>query len=137
MNTSQRSIRPPRPGRIVVAEDDADFRRLLVTTLLKDGHEVLEASNGPDLMRCLSHPSLFGPSVDLVISDVCMPGMSGLEALTAIEHADCLPPFIVMTAFRSESAMAQARALGAVAVLDKPFSIKELQRQIAQLLSKN
>ncbi|MBN1609370.1 MAG: response regulator [Polyangiaceae bacterium] len=124
---------PDRLLRIVVADDDAAFRRLLGQTLRQDGHEVVEARDGAELLRCLSEPPLaapMSPAADLVITDICMPGLSGLEALAALEHADCLPPFIVMTAFGSSERDEQARALGAAAVFEKPFSIERLRRTV-------
>lgn len=124
-----------KPLKIVLADDDSAFRRLLGRTLRQDGHEVVEASNGSELLRCLTEPSLASPltpSADLVITDICMPGLSGLEALAAMEHADYLPPFIVMTAFGSNERHEQARALGAAAVLEKPFSMERLRREVGR-----
>lgn len=124
-----------RPLRIVLADDDSAFRRLLGRTLREDGHQVVEAGDGAELLRCLSEPPLASPltpAADLVITDICMPGLSGLEALAAMEHADFLPPFIVMTAFASNERQEQARAMGASAVLEKPFSMERLRREVGR-----
>ena len=72
------------------------------------------------------------PNADLVITDICMPGLSGLEAVAALEHADCLPPFIVMTAFGNSERAEDAKALGASAVLEKPFSMDRLRREVGR-----
>jgi two-component system response regulator (stage 0 sporulation protein F) len=132
---SRESPVPEKLLRIVVADDDPAFRRLLGQTLRQDGHEVVEARDGTELLRYLADPPLSGPlspAADLVITDICMPGLSGLEALAALEHVDCLPPFIVMTAFGSRDRNEQARALGAAAVLEKPFSIERLRRTVSR-----
>ena len=123
-------------GTILVVDDDQAFRRLVCRVLEHDGHRVMEASNGAELLDKLADP--FGrsehPFPDLVITDICMPGLSGLEALAALEHADCLPRFIVVTAHGNDERKEQARALGAAAVFDKPVSIDVLRREVVRQL---
>ena len=128
---------PRRASRVLVAEDDPEMRRLLGSTLRRDGYEVFEVENGVDLLDRLAteilHPHV--PSTfDLVISDVRMPGVSGLEVLAGMRAADALTPFIIITAFGSPELHAQALAGGAVAVLDKPFEIDDLRTTVARLL---
>ncbi len=124
-------------GTILVVDDDQSFRRLVCRVLEHDGHTVLEASNGAELLDSLADPFGRGGGAfpDLVITDICMPGLSGLEALAALEHADCLPRFIVVTAHGSEERKEQARALGAAAVFDKPVSIDVLRREVTRQLA--
>ncbi len=124
-------------GTVLIVDDDQAFRRLVCRVLEHDGYRVLEASNGAELLDTLADP--YGrvevPFPDLVITDICMPGLSGLEALAALEHADCLPRFIVVTAHGNEERKQQARALGAAAVFEKPVSIEVLRREVARQIS--
>ena len=61
---------------------------------------------------------------DLIISDIRMPGVTGLEVLEGASQTDGFPPMILITAFGNEETHEQAERLGAVAFLDKPFEIE-------------
>jgi len=98
--------RPPRADgaklpRVIVAEDDPDLRAVIVTALRGMGYEPVEARSGAELLDQLSDALLSGdPSrgPDLVISDVRMPGLTGLGILTGLRQASWSRPFILMTA---------------------------------------
>ncbi len=114
------------PRRILVAEDDPEMRRLLVTQLRLEGLDVYEASDGRALWRHMKQAS-GGHAVepDIIVTDVRMPGMSGIEALRRIRTVAPDVPVIVVTGFGSDHTHHEARALGA-AVLDKPFDVDDL-----------
>lgn len=115
------------PARILLAEDDAEMRALVSGDLRACGYSVVECADGAALLRRLdssSHSQRLG--VDLVISDVRMPGLTGLEVLEHLRGADPFTPFIIVTAFGSRETRLAAARLGAVAVLDKPFEMKDL-----------
>jgi CheY-like chemotaxis protein len=130
MKTAPRSASCKRALRVLVAEDDGEMRSLLSSVLAKDGYEVIEACSGEELVDffglALLDKSLCG-SVDIVVSDLRMPGYSGLEALAGLRAAGCSVPFILITAFGSEEIHRQARDLGATAVFDKPFDMEDLR----------
>jgi CheY-like chemotaxis protein len=119
--------------RVLLAEDDREMRSLLASTLRAEGYEVTECGNGDELVDRIVTPS---PGVDfeLIISDVRMPGHSGLELLDAGRQLQGFPPMILITAFGSDSLHAQARRLGALAVLDKPFDIDDLLAKVTEVL---
>jgi DNA-binding response OmpR family regulator len=115
-------------GRAVVAEDDAEMRRLVARALRRDGWEVSEASNGSELLELLEWAGRLGDPVDLVVTDVRMPGVSGLQALDWLRRVrDWSAPIIVITAFGDQRTHSLASQLGAQ-VLDKPFELDELRR---------
>jgi CheY-like chemotaxis protein len=119
--------------RILVAEDDVEMRSLVASVLRKGGYQVLEAESGPDLLARARWSLQNGGSqarIDLVISDVRMPGCSGLEALSLLRHLGFEAPIIVVTAFGDAETHAGAARLGAKAVLDKPFDLEELRRAV-------
>jgi CheY-like chemotaxis protein len=122
---------------ILLAEDDTAFRKLLAAVLRDDGYEVIEARTGGEVVDHVSG-SLLEPGlcdrVDLVITDVRMPGLSGLDMMDTLRHTRCLPKTIVITAFGDQQLHARAKRLGAVAVLDKPFDLDELRRTVASRL---
>ena len=119
-------------GRVLVAEDDPELRSLIGYGLGLDGHEVVAMSNGLELSDWLA-TSLF---VDIVISDVRMPGPSGLEFLARFRRTNAEIPFVLITAFGSAELHARARGLGATVVLDKPFDMNDLRGLVRRLVAR-
>jgi len=115
------------PPRILLAEDDAEMRALISGDLRCAGYGVVECADGAALLRKLNSANgTEGPGVDLVVADVRMPGLTGLEVLEHLRGADPFTPYIVVTAFGSAETRRAAARLGAIAVLDKPFEIPDL-----------
>lgn len=115
--------------RVLVADDDADFRATLVSALKRFGLKVSVVCDGNALLQALSAPAE-EKAPDLVITDNHMPGCNGLAALQVMHRSGLRTPTIVITGFRDAATQATARALGAVAVLQKPFDLKELKATI-------
>lgn len=118
-------------GRVLLAEDNADLRALLQISLSAEGHEVVSVASGLELISCF----LACPFVDVVISDVRMPELNGLEVLERFRCVDANTPFILITAFGNRSLHEEAHRLGASAVLDKPFDPDELGALVRRLVS--
>ena len=119
------------PPRILLAEDDAEMRALVSDDLRRAGYSVVECADGVALLRRLDSVNRTqGVGVDLVVSDVRMPELTGLEVLERLRGADPFTPYIVVTAFGSAETRCAAARLGAIAVLDKPFEIKDLLRLV-------
>jgi CheY-like chemotaxis protein len=115
------------PPRILLAEDDREMRALVSDDLRRAGYGVVECADGAALLLRLESTSRTeGMGVDLVIADVRMPGMTGLEALERLRDVDPFLPYIIVTAFGSAETRLAAGRLGAIAVLDKPFEIDDL-----------
>jgi CheY-like chemotaxis protein len=136
----ERMQRAPRVGvggaRILLAEDDEALRSLLTLSLRRRGHTVVECRSGMDLVQrvgeyLLSHRRL---DFDVVISDIRMPGVTGLEALEGMREIDGWPPTILITAFGDRQTHEEARRLGAAAMFDKPFEVDELIAAVESLL---
>jgi len=106
---------------ILLAEDDSELRELLNFTLTRAGYLVTCCDNGLALLEHLLQPQGF----DLVISDLRMPALSGIEVLERLQGKQ-LPPVICMTAFGAPLLHAHAKSLGATATIDKPFDLDEL-----------
>jgi CheY-like chemotaxis protein len=127
------------PGRILVAEDDPAFRYLVASALRADAHEVVEVSNGVDLIDVLGGsliPEWGAVPFDLVLSDVRMPGWSGLDALASLGKAFALPPVVFITAFGDDELHSRALRAGAAAVLDKPIDIDDLRLFVLRFLQR-
>ncbi len=120
-------------SRIVVMEDDNGTRMLIAAILKKDGHEVLEADNGEAGLRLvLAHMP------DLVMSDVEMPRMSGLEALAQIRAAESVAntPVILLTSLAQRDQMRAGMLGGADDYITKPFKPAELREAVAAQLGR-
>lgn len=122
-----------RPVRALLAEDDPELRAVLCAVLRQDGYEVLEADDGTQLealiqaARCGEHGE---HAVDLVISDVRMPGKDVLEVLRDLRRSDWLVPMVLITAFGSPQLHMEARRLEVHGLLDKPFSVARLRQLV-------
>ena len=115
------------PPRILLAEDDAEMRALVSGDLRRAGYSVVECADGAALLRRLDAENRTeGHSVDLVVADVRMPELSGLDVLERLRAADPFTPYIIVTAFGSADTRRAAVRLGAIAMLDKPFEIDDL-----------
>jgi DNA-binding response OmpR family regulator len=117
----------------LLAEDDPELRGLLAEALRRDGHLVMEVSNGvilDDVIR-----ELAGQSPDhareIVISDVRMPGRNGLAVLESHRGRAWCPPFVFMTGFSDADVRDEAHRLGAAAVIEKPFDMDDLRAVLA------
>jgi CheY-like chemotaxis protein len=119
-------------ARIVVADDEADIRRLIVFTLKRRGYTVLEASAGDtalDLIRQVLP--------DLAVLDVMMPGLTGLEVARALgaDPATSEIPIVMLSAKGQATEIEAGIASGARAYLVKPFRPQELAAQVAEVLA--
>ncbi len=125
--------------RILLAEDDEEMRKLIKRALQHQGYEVTECMNGYELFarllalvesgQCLNH--------DLIVSDIRMPGWTGLEVFEGVhKHKEC-PPVILITAFGDKETHARAQHLGVAAVFDKPFEIADLLNKVNEIVTSN
>jgi CheY-like chemotaxis protein len=111
--------------RILLAEDDEEFRRLLVSTLRAHGCRIVEAASGSELLDRIAGELHFMDDLgfDVVVSDVCMPGSTGLEVLGGLRSARLRVPVVLISAFANAETRYIARELGAQ-LLDKPFDLE-------------
>jgi DNA-binding NtrC family response regulator len=122
-----------RTSRVVLAEDDGPFRHLLAAALARDGFEVVEVRDGRELVQRIASHVLSGLPVDLIISDIRMPLMTGLDALAGLRRAEWAIPVILITAWSDASTHVEAKRFGASAVFHKPFNLDDLRTMAAHL----
>jgi len=117
---------------VLVADDDPQLLDATAEALTAMGADVIRATNGAELIEQLANAGPF----DLVVTDVGMPWMSGLEAIRSTRAAGLGTSVIVMTALTDERIPAQVQALGEHTVfLRKPFELTELETAASMLLS--
>ena len=114
---------------ILLAEDDRELRRWLSEELRARGYRVTEAQSGDDLLERLWERSHEQTDFDLIVSDVRMPGLTGLQVLEGLrdefEPSIGQTPIILITGFGDREVHQEARELRAT-VFDKPFDVDEL-----------
>lgn len=116
---------------ILLADDEANLRMLVHTTLEDPGYRILEAVDGTSALEMAKQEK-----PDLVVLDWMMPGMTGIEVATALRRdpATTHIPIIMLTAKGQEKDKEQALALEAHAYLVKPFSPLELLEKVQEVL---
>ncbi|MBN1575816.1 MAG: sigma-54-dependent Fis family transcriptional regulator [Chitinispirillaceae bacterium] len=117
-------------GRILVVDDNELFRDSIVETLRRLGHEIEAAADGPSACALMA-PGKF----DLVISDMKMPGMSGIELLEQVKKIDPDIPFLIITAYGAIETAVEAMKKGAFDFIQKSDSlIRELEMTVERTL---
>jgi DNA-binding response OmpR family regulator len=128
MNLSEGRTHPPR---ILVVEDDSEMRGLLADELLDEGYGIDQAVDGEDAVLKLAQNQF-----DLVIADLIMPKMGGLDLLSMVRKAYPRTPVILITAFGDWQSLIQAYENGALNYICKPFKVKELKEAVKKALNK-
>lgn len=117
---------------LLVAEDDDAFRTLLVVQLLKAKFRVEEVRDGAQLLSRLAR----APKPDLLLTDVRMPWLEGIDALALADTAGVWLPTLILTSFPNEQLQERARTLEAE-VLSKPVKMEQLLVAIARMLRRH
>jgi CheY-like chemotaxis protein len=113
---------------VLVAEDDTALRELMAQHLAFEGYFVTEAADAPTMLAAiLASQKICVDAFDLIVTDVRMPGMTGLDALTRIRESGCKTPAIVVSALPGESVQREVQALDAF-FLPKPFALENLRK---------
>jgi len=118
-------------ARILVVDDERSMREMLEILLRREGYEVATADNGARAMALLkSRP------FDMLISDIKMPDLSGVEVLRAAKAINQQIIGIMVTAYGSKDSIQEVLRLGAADYLDKPFNVDELKFRIRKELER-
>ena len=123
---------------VLVAEDDDDLRAMIAARLRRDGCEVVEARSGDEALdviaSALDRRGGFG-ALDLVIMDVRMQGMSGLEVVEILRDASWKTPVLLVTAYPDPALRVRASELRCD-VLAKPFGLSRLSKAASEALAR-
>ena len=115
--------------RLLIVDDDRFVRTLLKDALGDDGYQFTEASNGEEALA-----SLRSAKADVVLLDLFMPKMSGIQALTEIQKVSPGQKVIVISSLDSEALVSQAMDAGANGFVQKPFHPLEIQAAVKKAL---
>src|SRR5687767_3652967 len=108
------------PGRVLVVDDEPSMRQMLSIALRREGFDVSTAEDGPTALAVLS-----GDGADVLVTDVRMPEMSGVELLGEARRIDPALTVIMMTAYGSKETVLEALRLGATDYVEKTDKLKD------------
>lgn len=117
---------------LLLADDDTNHRKVVRIALEKEGYQVIDVSSGEDALEALK-----GEPVDLLITDVVMPGIDGIELLEQARQTHPDLRAIVMTGYKTSEAVIGAFRNQACDFLTKPFRVAELMDAVETALSRN
>ena len=119
-----------RPVSVLVVEDEDPLRRLVERILMREGYQVTLARHGADALDIaarLSHP------IELVVTDLVMPGLGGREVAEALREKNPSLPVLFISGYDPDPVMLDASAQAHTAFLAKPFTGSALLAQVRQL----
>ncbi len=116
--------------KILVVDDEEGARELFFTILSDEGYDITLANNGEEALARFK-----GEACDLVITDIKMPVMDGLQLLQEIRKTGSKTDVIMVTAYGEVESYLKAMSLGAAEYINKPIRIKELKRIVHKVLT--
>lgn len=116
--------------RVLVVEDDPQLAHLVITALKHEGYTTMLAIDGLDAVRV-------APQADLMILDLGLPGLGGLEVIRELREAEWGLPILVVSAQGAEEIRIRALELGADDYLTKPMSVREMVARVRALLRRS
>jgi PAS domain S-box-containing protein len=124
------AARPRGDETILLVEDEVPLRRLLREVLVESGYRVVEAANGEEGLRACDERALRGERVDLVLSDVVMPGMSGRQLAARVRERNPDVGVLLMSGYDDDDLRSDEP------VLAKPFSAGAVTRRVREVLDR-
>jgi two-component system response regulator (stage 0 sporulation protein F) len=119
------------PVKLLIVDDEPKIRSMLTGCLEQDGRTITTAASGEEAMKLIAQDP-----PQLMIVDMKMPGLSGLEVLREIRtHTPPIGVFL-LTGFDDETIEQQAHALGALGVIHKPLMFAEIRQLISDAIAK-
>ncbi len=120
-------------NKVLIVDDDQESRDLLSEVLESNGYAVQAVGDGIEARKALSRDA----DCRIVIADLRMPHETGLDLLRKLRQENSKHEIILMSSFISGAERKAAKALGAHALLDKPFRLTELLQAVAEVAAKN
>ena len=123
--------------RVLIVEDNEKAGRLLVSILSKIYDRIIIAKDGEDALLLLNDFHMENKPFDVIVSDINMPRLHGLDLLNSVRKVDKDLPFIFVTAQKDEKLISKAQELGVDEYLFKPIDALSLIDTIDKVLNKN
>jgi two-component system cell cycle response regulator CpdR len=117
-------------AQILLAEDDESLRRFLAQALVKAGHHVSDFGDGVAAYECLQ-----GIRFDLLLTDIVMPGMDGIELAKRAAEMDAGLKIMFITGFAAVALHPSSQAPKQAKVLSKPFHLREIVQEVERMIA--
>ena len=117
-------------ANILLAEDDESLRRFLAAALVKAGHEVTDFGDGTEAYDCLRRARF-----DLLLTDIVMPGMDGIELAKRAADMDAALKIMFITGFAAVALHPSSQAPKQAKVLSKPFHLREIVQEVDRMIA--
>jgi two-component system, cell cycle response regulator CpdR len=117
-------------AHILLAEDDESLRKFLAAALVKAGHSVTDFGDGSDAWECLQ-----GFTFDLLLTDIVMPGMDGIELAKRAAERNGALKIMFITGFAAVALNPDSKAPKDAKVLSKPFHLRDLVDEVNKMLA--
>jgi two-component system cell cycle response regulator CpdR len=115
---------------ILLAEDDESLRKFLAQALVRAGHEVTDFGDGSEAWECLK-----GVRFDLLLTDIVMPGMDGIELAKRAAETDAALKIMFITGFAAVALHPSSQAPKQAKVLSKPFHLREIVAEVDRMIA--
>jgi DNA-binding response OmpR family regulator len=125
-------VQTDRPNRILIIDDEPNVRLVFRTTLESTGYQVAEAEDGDTALKALEKAT-----ADVVLLDLLMPGIRGMEVLRRLRESGNDVPVVIVTAHGSIPDAVEAMKLGAIDFLAKPLSPERLRRVVGEVIRRH
>lgn len=122
---------------ILIVEDDATLAHSIAFTLKRYGYEVTSTKSAKEALGLIWGTLQEQWPVDLLITDIQLPDMTGAELVNELASRDALPPTLVMTAYATNELFETLKKKGVRECLAKPFDIMELVKRVSALLDED
>jgi CheY-like chemotaxis protein len=129
-------LSPPKALRILLVDDEEGFRFGAGVALRRVGYRVEEAADGREALRKILSARDAGDPVRLVVTDIRMPVMSGIELIDALRDQGVDTALCAITCFGDQDLVSQLAGKGCTEYIEKPFPPEELLRRVGELLGK-
>ena len=117
-------------AQILLAEDDESLRRFLAAALEKAGHQVVDFGDGTQAFECLKRTRF-----DLLLTDIVMPGMDGIELAKRAAERDSGLKIMFITGFAAVALHPSSQAPKQAKVLSKPFHLREIVQEVDRMVA--
>ena len=117
-------------AQILLAEDDESLRKFLAQALVRAGHEVTDFGDGSEAWECLK-----GVRFDLLLTDIVMPGMDGIELAKRAAELNATLKIMFITGFAAVALHPSSQAPKQAKVLSKPFHLREIVAEVDRMIA--
>ena len=117
-------------AHILLVEDDESLRKFLAQALIRAGHEVTDFGDGED-----AYESLIGFRFDLLLTDIVMPGMDGIELAKRAAEINAAMKIMFITGFAAVALHPSSNAPKQAKILSKPFHLREIVAEVERMMA--